>query len=378
MIFPQIETIHDVIPFIKGYPEFKILHKDGYSVITYMVNNGNTFKGNDHSASIRRECRGLKFYPDGRIASRPFHKFFNVNETEETQLNQIDLTKPHKIQVKLDGSFFTPVLVNNQIQWMTKAGITDFSPLVENWVNDHFGYNQFATEMIGQNVTPIFEFCSPDNKVVIFYEQPQLTLLALRDNFTGEYLDYPMELIKKYEIAVVDELMEGFESINHLIDFVRPLENQEGFVIVFEDGFRVKIKADQYILIHKSLDQIKHNRHIVQMMNDGCLDDVLSILPQSERTRVNKYLDDFGRVLRRKETQLIEDLEEIKYNLDGSNDRGLIARMIEQTIDNRFDKIILFSMLNGKTAYDSINYLINKNLSKNVSFNEIESWLFSI
>jgi hypothetical protein len=27
-----------------------------------------------------RECRGITFYPDGRIASRSMHKFFNIGD----------------------------------------------------------------------------------------------------------------------------------------------------------------------------------------------------------------------------------------------------------------------------------------------------------
>jgi len=56
--------------------------------------------------AIRRECRGLIFdAKTGELLSRRFHKFFNINEKEESMLeNMTDLSGGHIILEKLDGS----------------------------------------------------------------------------------------------------------------------------------------------------------------------------------------------------------------------------------------------------------------------------------
>ena len=39
-------------------------------------------------------------------------------------------------------------------------------------------------------MTALFEFTSPENRVVIAYDRPTLTLLAGRDNRTGRYCSH--------------------------------------------------------------------------------------------------------------------------------------------------------------------------------------------
>jgi RNA ligase len=105
--FPTIRHIDDVLPHVQGRDEFVVAEKDGYTVINYVVAMADTFHmedANDLGGAIRRECRGLIFDADGNLMSRPFHKFFNVNERDETQSHAVDMTSEHVIMEKMDGS----------------------------------------------------------------------------------------------------------------------------------------------------------------------------------------------------------------------------------------------------------------------------------
>ena len=114
--FPHITNISNVLPAIDGRDEFVVADKGSYTVINYNVMMADTFPPviqelldagheQDDYARIRRECRGIIFDSNtGDIIRRPFHKFFNVNEREETQDHVIDLSRPHAILEKLDGS----------------------------------------------------------------------------------------------------------------------------------------------------------------------------------------------------------------------------------------------------------------------------------
>lgn len=188
--FPEIRTISDVLPHIEGREEFVVAEREGYTVVNYVVAMADTFDmagPDDLAGAMRRECRGLKFSSGGEIAARPFHKFFNVGEREETQSRLIDLSQSHTIMEKLDGSMIHPMMVDGYIRWMTKMGITTVSMQAEEFIAKHTKYKDFAAWCIENQMTPIFEWTSPFNQIVVPYEEEGLTLLAVRNNFTGQY-----------------------------------------------------------------------------------------------------------------------------------------------------------------------------------------------
>jgi len=138
--FPYITNISDVLPAIQGRDEFVVAEKEGYTVINYNVMMADTFDCN-----IRRELRGIIFdTATGDIIRRPFHKFFNVNEREETQDHVVDMSQDHRILEKLDGSMIAPFIVNGQLIWGTKMGATDVAEPVDDFATLNEEYGIFA------------------------------------------------------------------------------------------------------------------------------------------------------------------------------------------------------------------------------------------
>lgn len=189
--FPRIERIEDVLPAIQGRDEFVVAEREWGTVVNYVVAMSDTFPEVDSpEMALRRECRGILFYPDGRIMARRLHKFFNVNERDETLMHKVDLGQPHVILEKLDGSMITPVYTEHGIRWGTKMGITEVSMQAEVFVAAHPEYVEMAQWCIDNGKTPIFEWISRKQRIVIDYEEDNLVLIAVRDNVTGEYLPY--------------------------------------------------------------------------------------------------------------------------------------------------------------------------------------------
>jgi hypothetical protein len=51
-----------------------------------------------------RECRGIIFHKaTGQMLARRLHKFFNINEMEETAPERLDMSRPHVLLEKADG-----------------------------------------------------------------------------------------------------------------------------------------------------------------------------------------------------------------------------------------------------------------------------------
>jgi RNA ligase len=194
--FPEIRTIDDVLPHIEGHTEFIVAEREFGSVINYVVSMANSFTmsgPDDVGGAIRRECRGIVFDPNGFIMSRPFHKFFNIGEKEETQPHVIDFSRPHTIMTKLDGSMLRPLYLNGKIRWGTKMGFSEVAEFAEEYVAKNPKYNDFAELCLSQCLTPIFEYVGPHNKVVLNYEEG-MTLLAVRELVSGKYLNIHGEL----------------------------------------------------------------------------------------------------------------------------------------------------------------------------------------
>ena len=203
--FPRIEHINDVLPAIEGREEFIVADREWGKVINYMVNLADTFppvataggsakmrEEQSRLKALRRECRGIIFDKNsGRILRRPLMKFFNLNEREETRMENIDFNFPHKVYIKLDGSFIVPFekgYGSGDICFGTKMGDTDVSKPVEEFVAKNPKYLDFSRWCITNDISPIFEWTSRKQKIVIDYPTGNLTLIAARHMFSGEFV----------------------------------------------------------------------------------------------------------------------------------------------------------------------------------------------
>lgn len=308
--FPIINNIFDVLPAIEGDASFSVSEKEDLTFINYRKMGPDVFpdfamtdsenrlvKRSNLYAAIRRECRGIAFSTKtGDIVSRPFHKFFNANERDET--TDIDISVPHVKMEKLDGSMIRPLIVNGVLRWGTKAGVTDVGMLAETWLTDHPRYEVFAHLCIFNGLTPLFEFCSEDNKIVLDYDEPGMTLLAIRDNVTGEYAPWhTLEVVAAgYDIPTVQEVeyLTSDVSTKSMLDAVHSSYDEEGIVIMFETGYMVKVKSTWYVKAHKAKDMLSSERNVLKLLRDDELDDNLPLLLLEDRHRVEAYLDSFN------------------------------------------------------------------------------------
>lgn len=307
--FPVIEHIDQVRAAIADYPEIVIAERGPLLVVNYNVNLENTFGTvDDPLAQLRRECRGLKFCRDtGKILARPFHKFFNLNERVETGIDQMDLDHPHSILEKLDGSMIHAVQYGNQFRWCTKMGVTDVSRPVEKFVDRNYNYLQLARDLDGLNATAIFEWCSPQQRIVIDYTHDQLILTAVRDTVSGQYWNYEKlrSLGDEYNIPVVKQYLGSVSNMQWLVEHTRGLVDQEGYVVRWADGHMVKIKADQYVLLHRTKDQIRLEKNVVDILVNEGADDLKPLLDGRDREQFDQFESQFWKGL----DQTCKDLE---------------------------------------------------------------------
>lgn len=398
--FPIIRHIDDVLPVIKDRKEFIVAVKDGYTVINYVVAGNDTFPSisetdtfliseDNLNAAILRECRGIIFDNEtGRIIARRLHKFFNVGEREDVALEHVDLTRKHALPIKLDGSMITPIPLATGIRWGTKMGITDVSMQAEEFVADKPNYQMFAKHITELGYTPIFEWCSNKQRIVVSHEEDNLVLLAIRENVTGEYVgrsDMEVEA-RRFNIPVV-KVIPAQSNSSELLTHIRQWEDEEGVVITFDDGHMAKIKSDWYVRLHKTKDAISSERKVLDLILNGNIDDLKPLMEE----------DDFNSVVRY-ETQVMADIYQSAgdiyslywYQIRGNMDRKTFA--VKYMKDYPTWAKFIFNLFeadgrsdptkfNESVAYalvcDDLIKKIKMSTSNNKSFDEAKAAFFS-
>jgi T4 RnlA family RNA ligase len=399
--FPVIRNISDVLPAIEGRSEFVVAVKDGYTVINYNVMMADTFPDvwqevilhsdpdlicskyeENVEAALRRECRGIIFdTATGDILRRPFHKFFNVNEREETQEHRVNLSYVDTILEKLDGSMIAPFFNQGVLVFGTKMGATDVAKPVEEFADNNPHYIDFSRDLIDRGYTPIFEWCSRKQRIVLDYKEDQLILTAVRHIETGVYVDYSW--LQTWSVDYGIPVVRAFSpetDMSAFLAYVRDLEDLEGFVSRFADGHMVKLKCDWYVQIHKAKEKILQDRNIVEIILDEKLDDVKAHLPAEDRDRLTQFESEINRAIRPLALSIVVQVSNCQRF--GGMDRKTFAIEYAPRMD-AFSRPIAFAMWDDVQYTDAVDIcegkvrsMIRNNLGRTAKYEEIRSAWF--
>lgn len=303
--FPVISSIDVIRDAIADSPEFVEANKGDYIIFNYNVHMPNTFPPVDSVAggskkmrdnrkimnALRRECRGIVFSPDGKLIARRLHKFFNMGERDETHVSKVTEAiledKDHLLIQKLDGSMITPIPLKNgkEIVWGTKMGHeTEVAIAAQAYIDTQPQYLDFAKKCIEAGITPIFEYTSPSNKIVVPYKETKLVLIAMRNNLYGNYFPYVHMRLNalKYSIPSV-------ERYNGELHDIKSQEDIEGAIILFSNGHMVKVKCDWYVNLHKTFDSLQQEKNVLLLILSNQVDDLLPNLSEEDKEKVIEY-----------------------------------------------------------------------------------------
>ena len=330
----KIETIDDVLPFISNENGMVVAERDEYTVVNYAFVNDKTFTN-----PVACECRGLKFDLNGQILARPFHKFFNIGERQAPE--DISWDQPHVIMDKLDGSMIHPCILNSRLVFMSRMGETSQAKAAYAVASD--AVKSLCLALLADGITPIFEFTSPESRIVVSYDKPEITLLALRETISGSYHNHA-------ELKAVAEhfgvpLVNTFGQVKDVKEFVengRALKGVEGYVVAFDDGHRVKLKADAYVLRHKALAGVSRETNLLAWIVEDALDDVLPILHKDIASQVKYYNDQVLSAL----SQRLTEVENF-ISTHANSDRREFASAAQKGLDKRLHSTA-FSILDGR------------------------------
>jgi hypothetical protein len=312
--------------------------------------------------------RGITFdTTTGEIVAFPFKKFFNFDELYDSNLTNTkfaeslpssyrcsDLSGKFRVTEKYDGSL--GIAFNYKDKWIVKTS-GSFDSEQAKWATE-FLVNHCNTEYLDKNCTYCFEIIYNEDVHPIHYDFEGLVLLAVIDKFTG--IEKPFEEVLEYEkFGFRIAKTYKFSNFSNVMKFAKKLDNKhEGVVVTFEDGWKTKIKGEEFLKLQKlfhniTKEEIWKNFNPMYMKYDN-FEFIMSI--PEELKEMKSYVKELPEMFDRE----LERLRKIANNMDRSKDRkGCWKDCVEKT-ENKFEAGVVMKMLEGNSSvyYDMIKKML--------------------
>jgi hypothetical protein len=287
------------------------------------------------------------------ILAHGFDKFFNLGQAPETQYEILRNKKEFEVSEKLDGSCLISFLNPNDNQfYLTTTGSFDSE---HGKVGTELFRNLLCCPKIAAYAaigTFIFELIDPRFRIVIDYRkknyEPGLYLIGYRTQ-EGRLLSYAEVADLAASVSIPSPKIYKYSSLCHLTHKMADLPmDEEGFVILYPDGLRIKIKGEQYLRAHRFVSQLS-DKNILQALVDGIDQQMLEVCPDEFRLEIVEKVAYF------KSRKLDLMNECYKYFADAPKEsRKNFAIWIKNNTPAKFHGY-LFNLMDGKVL-ENLNF----------------------
>lgn len=213
---------------------------------------------------VTLNARGIVFNEKtGEIVARPFKKFFNYQEffngdgVHSTLFEKV----PNEWKPNLCGKFITlekadgslGIVFKNTDHWQLKTGGA-FDSEQAIWGQKWFDKN-INSALLNVGYTYCFEIISNEDRHPIAYDFEGLVLLGVINNQTGEEVSLLVlqQIAKTLKVRMVQ--IYEFSNFFEVAKWAKALpKTQEGVVVTFENGFKTKLKGDEWCKLAKMFD----------------------------------------------------------------------------------------------------------------------------
>ncbi|GAB3644818.1 RNA ligase [Ramlibacter alkalitolerans] len=282
-MFPHINHIDDLLPHIAGKKEIALTPgPQGCTVVCYTCQDSGTF-----DTPWAAECRGIVFDRDGRVASRPLHKFFNIGEKTDLAMDALPWDQVTRVMDKRDGSMINTVHLDGELFLKSKKSFDNKQTrMAYEWLANHPHARSGLHALAARGYTATLELTSPANRIVVAYEGTEMRLLHVRNNVTGAYEDQLLRYLSmSWDIPLVDEADETtaacmarrVSNARELVEQLAGKTDVEGYVLQFADGSMVKAKTPWYSQLHRVVS-FTRERDIAEAAAEERLDDIKAAL----------------------------------------------------------------------------------------------------
>lgn len=294
---------------------------------------------------IAMQMRGIVLNASGTVVAKSFDKFFNLEE----HIQNGDILPKGNFEVfdKLDGSLINLFYWNNE--WIFVSSGSFESEQVK-WAKEIFE-EKYTYDFLNFNFTYSFELIHPENQIVCDYgDRKELILLSVFD------CSFNHERIKElpYSDAVFISNLIGcnhakryeYNNLNFLKDVIG--DGKEGFVVRFQNGFRLKVKSEKYVALHFIATQLSNKIIWEHLKDGGNIRHIYNIAPDE----TFEYIDSIVEDLRIRFSE-IQTATHVVYQ-DIINKTSTRKEFAEKAINYREISCLLFMLYDGKNIDQTI------------------------
>jgi RNA ligase len=317
---------------------------------------------------VTLQCRGLVTNSKGDIVARPFKKFFNYEEHKPEEIPN----EEYVVYEKMDGSL--GILFNYENEWIlaTRGSFTSTQAIKGKEILDRHDISAWRKDN-----TYLFEIIFKENRIVVDYgDEEKLVVLGAFHTESGMEIpdsslfwtqDSGFEVVTTYKTWGEDWDMLKKEISN----------SKEGYVIRFKNGFRMKIKGDEYKRLHKILTNFS-SKDIWELMKEGKpLDEFLDKVPDEFYKWVKQQVSSFEYAKYRIREHCGKIHDYFRYGKYGDVDpeptKKDFALHLERCDVETFYRPILFAMWDGKPYEHIIWRIMKPKFEKPFNSNNLEN-----
>jgi RNA ligase len=230
---------------------------------------------------ITLQTRGLVTDNEGNVVARPFKKFFNLEEGKHTPTSDFEVFE------KVDGSLGIVFKYNNEWIIATRGSFTS-----DQAIKGKEMLSKLNMDKVPYNVTYLFEIIYPENRIVVDYgKDEKLVLLGTIDTKTGvEVSRHTLEYFANEIGSDISKSYDGIKDYSVLKEMVK--NNEEGFIVSFSNGDRMKIKGTEYLRLHKIMVNVSTTAIWELLSNGGKIDDLIKDVPDEFYKKIKSYEKD--------------------------------------------------------------------------------------
>lgn len=241
---------------------------------------------------ITLSMRGTVIDNQGYVIASAFEKFFNYEDVRDKIPSRSDYVY---VQEKIDGSL--GILFHYEGEWhLATKGYFD-SDVAKKGIEILEKNYKFFRQTFMSHVTYIVEIIYPGNKIVVDYNgEEKIVFLSTSEGGIENHWTTSLSIFKGSGIKKKD-IIKTEQHFSFGVDFFNSLKkrneyNKEGFVVTFQPFFRMKIKFEDYVRLHKIMTGFS-NVSVWEALKEGKdIDEMLGEVPDEFDKWVKKIIRD--------------------------------------------------------------------------------------